>query len=122
VTRDDVKREVGEATKTVGAYAAQERDAYHQKLNQELAALDVKLEKLKADAKRLGGKAQEKWDAMQPELDARRAALVKRMDEVKVATAEGWKDIRDASEKAWTALREGFDNAAREFDAIESDK
>lgn len=122
VTQEDVKREAAEAAKTAGAYADQERDAYHKKLSDEMAALDVKMAKLKADAEKLGGKAQEKWDAMRPELEAKQVVMRERLTELKKATAESWKDVRAGAEKAWDALRLGFEEASREFEPAPASK
>lgn len=122
VTQEDVKREVDEAAKTAGAYADQERDAYHKKLSEEMAQLDAKMAKLKEDAQKLGGKAQEKWEAMRPELEAKQAVMRERLAELKKATAESWKELRTGAEKAWDALRVGFEEASREVEPAPATK
>jgi predicted transcriptional regulator len=91
--------------------ATSDRAAAEQRLSNELKSVDAKMAELKAQAQRAGDKAKSEWEARRPQLEAQREALAKKLDEVKNASQETWREMQPKLEAALSELNNGFKDA-----------
>jgi len=56
-----------------------------------------------------------KWNQQNSDLEAQRATLRNRMDELKDSSGEARKELREGADSAWEELKAAFDKVAKEL-------
>ena len=111
-TGEDVRRDVGKAADTTGAYLSEKRDEYAAELKQRLGGLDVKIAELKQRANELGKDAHERWKPQLDRLEELRQETESKLESVQKASGPAWEDIKQGAESAWKKLHESYEHAS----------
>lgn len=124
-TAEDVKREAGEAFETSSQYAKEQAEELHRQLQRKIDELGPQIERLKSQARDLKEQAKPEWDKRIAQLEEQRRVAQQKLDAWKKASPEAWKELKTGASRAWSDLKESYDNAARHFenaDGAESSK
>lgn len=104
VTTEDVKKDVGQAVKTVTEYSEQAKEKFIAKLDKQMDDLDAQIAKLQKQGTEMTGDAKEEWDKKVNDLIAKRDVLKDKMKQAKEATREKWDEVQKNAESAWEDL------------------
>lgn len=115
VTSEDVRRDAGQAAKTVADYSQQSKEEFEKKLEARLDELDAEIAKLREKGRDLKDKAKADWDRKMADLEVKRDAARAKLAEVGRSSAKAWKDVQKGAESAWDELDKAFRDAAGEF-------
>ena len=115
VTSEDVRRDAGQAAKTVVEYSRQTKDEFQNKLETRLKELDAEIAKLHEKGRDLTDQAKTDWDRKMVDLETKRDAARAKLAEVRDSSAEAWKDVQKGAQSAWDDLDKAFHEASREF-------
>ena len=85
------------------------------KLADQLNALDKKLDELKIKAASSAGAAKAEYDKTVDELQGKRKEIEEHLQKLKVASEEGWKELKRGTKKAIGSLNKSIDNAIKKF-------
>lgn len=119
VTAEDVKKEAKEAADTAERYAIQKKEEYQKDAEERLAGLEKQIDALNAKIGTLGDKAQLEMKETLKELQAKREAVRKKLDELREPTEMAWKDIKSGIEAAMEELAAAYQKAASRFQETE---
>jgi hypothetical protein len=115
VTGKDVREAYGQAADTTKAYVSQTRDDYVAKGQRELDDVDAQIAKLRGEAKDAASDARVRIDGAIARLESQRAQVASRMDDLKNATGDAWKDMANGLDQALDDLHSSAKNAADHF-------
>jgi hypothetical protein len=123
--KDDAQNIADDAAKAAEEASAtfeKERKEMVDETNEQLSALDKKIESSKADIKKAGKKADKKLTDGLAELEKEKETMGARLKEIENSTAEGWNDFKskmsnlgDNIQDAGKELKEGVKDAAKEL-------
>ena len=85
------------------------------KLSGKLNDLDKKLEGLKAKAASSVGTVKADYEKTINELRAKRKEVEEKLQKLKTASGEGWKELKKGTKKALDSMSKSIDNAIRKF-------
>ena len=108
VSSEDVKKEAKEAVGAAVEYVNQERDEFVNKAQKDMDAINVRIEELKKKAQDATGEAKVKLEQQIESLEQRRQAAEEKLDALKSATGEAWKDLKADVEAAIHHLKQSF--------------
>lgn len=77
----------------------------------ELGKFGHRLEALKAQAGKLGGRAKAELEGLIQEVEKKMAVAEKRLEEFKSASAEAWREAKSKTDSALKDLEESYDRA-----------
>ena len=96
--REDMRREVAEAARAIGAYSQAERDQALQRAGSALDAMDRRIEQTRRgwvnDTERKSAKAREDRERLLAELRAQRADAAKQYRAMQEASAGNWERVK----------------------------
>lgn len=96
--REDMRREVAEAARAIGAYSQAEREQALQRAGSALDAMDQRIEQTRRgwvnDAERKSAKAREDRERLLAELRAQRADAAKQYRAMQEASAGNWERVK----------------------------
>ncbi len=115
VNIDDVRREAANSAETIATYAHQDQDRLVNELNEQLVAMDGKIEDLRIQGAELANEAKDSWDSKLSRLDLKRRAAKAKLVEIENSTARAWDEVTKGTQLAWEELQEAFQSAADEF-------
>lgn len=108
--REDMRREVAEAAKAIGAYSQAERDQALQRAKSALDAMDRRIENMQRgwvdDAERRSAKAHENRERLLADLRKQRADAAERYRAMQGASAEAWEGVRKQFVASYESLAE----------------
>ena len=94
VSAKDVKKETGEALEAAKVYALQQKEEYQKKMEVKLKELVTQIDKMKAEAKDSTAEAKAGFEKRIQEMETRREAAGKKLDEIKKSSAEAWQNLK----------------------------
>ncbi|MGH9339628.1 MAG: coiled coil domain-containing protein [Acidobacteriota bacterium] len=89
-----------------------EEKSYQQRMEEQFRRLSRKIDEVLSQAE---NKARSEYQRRSPEIRAKTKEAREKLDELKTASGDAWKDLKPGFEKAWTELRKAFDEAASRF-------
>ncbi|MDW7710902.1 MAG: hypothetical protein SCH98_10535 [Deferrisomatales bacterium] len=107
-TFEDVKRQLAETARALGAYSAEQRDEAVKKAKPALDALDARLDRLEQQTKA-------KWAEMDETARERAAATLEALRRQRNTVAEWYGGLQHSSQEAWERTKKGFSDA---YDAL----
>ena len=108
VTSEEVKKEAKEAVGATAEYATQERDEFVNKAQEDMDAINVKMEELKKKMQEETGEAKAKLEQQIQKLEPERQVAEEKLAALKSATGEAWKDLKADVEAAIDRLKQSF--------------
>ena len=114
---EDVSRETVEALQAARAYTIHQKKDYQQKIEAKLEELAKGIATLQAKAERAGAKGQSELNTMIAELQRKKEAARRHVEELKDSSAEAWVDLKVAMETAMKDLEKGYEQARARFGA-----
>jgi len=100
-TKEDVKKEVGEAVDTIKSYSIEKKDEAVTKAKQALDNFDARMEKWEQNAK-------EKKEKAVAQLKEKRRQVAERYEEMKRATKENWEKTKSRFLKDYQEMEEEY--------------
>lgn len=88
-----------------------QKDAYVEKLEARLDQVKAQIAQLEARGREVEADAKVKIQRKVEDLRGRRESMVDTMNEIKQASGESWRALREGVEKALTSLTEGLSEA-----------
>ena len=116
VTKEDVRRDAGQALNTASDFANQSKEEFQNKLDARLKELDTEMAALREKGRDLQGDAKADWERKMADLEKKRDAARAKLAEVGQSSAEAWKDVQQGAQSAWEDLDKAFHEASGEFD------
>ena len=86
----------------------QDRKAYEEKLDRQLARWQVDLDHLKASTRRIQVDGMMAYDKALDDLQARHGEAAARLHDLKLAGDEAWESLKDSSEHVWVEFKALF--------------
>ncbi|MCB1740767.1 MAG: hypothetical protein KDK91_10375 [Gammaproteobacteria bacterium] len=105
VTRSDVEREVSDAGRTLGRYAAEQKDQAVKEAEQLALALDERIERLEAQARTASEASAAKLNSALEAMRHKRAVMEARLAALRKSSSGAWEDIRQGFVGAWYELK-----------------
>lgn len=115
VTTQDVKREAKEAVQTTAAYASQKKEKYVSEAETRYNELKQRIDELAAKGESLKDEAKADIKKQIGELQAKQADVLDRLEEMKSASGEAWKDVASGFEAAFEELEKAYQDALSRF-------
>jgi hypothetical protein len=115
VTGKDVRDAYGDAASTTKAYVSQTRDEYVAKAQREMDDADAELARLRSEAKGAAADTKVRIDASIASLEARRAQAAARLNDLKNATGDAWRDMTAGVDRALAELQSSAKSAKERF-------
>ncbi len=115
VNMDDVRRDTANALETTSAYSQQNKEKLVNKLKDQLANMDTKIEKLRVRGEGLASDAKTKWDLKMLDLEVKRKSANAKLNEIKNSTADAWGHVEKGAQSAWEELERAFQDASSDF-------
>jgi hypothetical protein len=115
VTAGDVRRETREAAEAAGTLAAQKKAEYQKRMEEELEDLDRRIERLKARAADAGEEARARLEKELAELEPKREAARKKLEQFQAASAEAWEDMKEGVGNAFDELKQAYQRASERY-------
>lgn len=91
------------------------RDSYIRKLEEQIDELKGVIDQIMATGKKMKGEADEQLSREKKELETRYNILKSKLDDIRNAGDEAWKDLHIGTKKAWTDMAEAIRSAASKF-------
>jgi len=91
------------------------KKSYLAKLASQLNDLDKKLDELKAKAASSVGTVKAEYEKTVDELRGKRKEAEEHLQKLKVASKEGWKELKRGTRKVIGSMNESIENAIRKF-------
>jgi uncharacterized protein YukE len=91
------------------------KEAYEKKIQGQLDELGADIDKLKARAESAEGDTQLEYYKQVEDLSAKQEAANEKLEEVRKAGGEGWKDLKEGLDSAWDSLSRSVKSAASRF-------
>lgn len=106
-----VEHTVKKVPAETGDEAGESKAAFERMLSGKLEKLEAEIRELKLEVEKLEDMAKEKWTEEVAELEAKRQAARKKLEEVAEATGEAWRHLQEGATKAWEDLEEAVRKA-----------
>jgi len=87
-----------------------DREAYEAKLDEQLAAWEADIERLKLKAKGVGVDGMMKFDQAIERMQCKRTEARVHLGNLKAASDDTWEQVKAGSEKAWAEFKAIFKN------------
>jgi hypothetical protein len=94
----------------------QERKAYEQKIEAQMAEWRAEFDKLKARSKEAGADTRAKLAGEMAELDEKTRVARKKLAELRDSSDDAWQDVKSGFESSWHALQNAAHAARQRFD------
>jgi len=91
------------------------KEAYQKKLEAQLKEWDRQLDQLMAKAKKAGAEARTKVEDELANLKNQRAAVQKKLDELRNRGEDAWEELTDGVEKAWADISDALGKVVARF-------
>jgi uncharacterized coiled-coil DUF342 family protein len=91
------------------------KQAYEKKLQAKLDEWNAEIDKLKAKANSAEADAQLEYNRQIDELRTKQNEAQKKLDELKEASEDAWKDLKAGIENAWDSLGSSIKSAVSRF-------
>jgi len=114
-SRKDVKREMRELLNTIKAHTFEQKEAYGKAIENKLRDIDARTEALQARAARAKAKAQAELRERIAELKDDREVMRKKLQELRLASAQSWEDMKSGIAAAAEDLAQAYDDALSHF-------
>lgn len=108
VTSEEVQRKVTDAMETAADYAKQEKDEYVAKVQKEMDETRRDIERLKSKGKTASAKTKAEIDRDIRAAEAKWNVAEEKLQQVKAASAESWKNLRSGMDKAVDDVKRFF--------------
>ncbi|GJL75670.1 coiled coil domain-containing protein [Nitrosomonas sp.] len=92
-----------------------DKEAYLQKVQAKLDEWDAEINKLKAKMSGASADAKIEMNKQIESLESERSEVRQKYEELKNASGDAWKDVRDGMETAWNRVSDSFKRAADRF-------
>lgn len=115
VSVEDVKKESKEAIQTTAAYAGQQKEQYMSEAETRFNELRQKIDDLAAKGESLKEEAKADIKKQMGELQEKQADVLERIEEMKSASGEAWKDVATGFEEAFEDLEKAYQKALSRF-------
>ncbi|MGE3974653.1 MAG: hypothetical protein AB7F59_09020 [Bdellovibrionales bacterium] len=97
------------------AVQADEKSKFQERMNKDLARLDVELDKLKLKSREAVGTARTELDEQIKNAEAQRKEVTVKMKQMAEATGDAWKDIKNGAESAYSEMKKALTRASSHF-------
>ncbi len=114
-TAGDVQKEAAEAVQASKEFAVETKDEFVKTTEEKVAALDRKIEELKAQGKDRKDRASAAWKKEMADLQAKRAKLSKDFGALKKSSGNAWQKMKDGVKSAVNSLEKSYEEAKAEF-------
>lgn len=121
VTVGDVREQSAEALDSAGMLAKQTRDEYAQQVEDEVEAMQQRLEKLQAKTESMGAQANAAWEDRLDQLAAKRQDLQDSMKAVTDSTGDAWRELAQGLTRSRQEMADALQKAEAEFKAQSAD-
>ncbi len=91
------------------------REAYQEKLSAQLDFWRAKIDQLEGQARKADADARIRYNEQLEDLKAKQSAAEARLEELKTAGDDAWKDLRGGLEDAWRKMDDSTDSAVKRF-------
>lgn len=115
VTAEDVRRDTSKAADTALKAASQAQEDFMMRLKSNLADMDTEIAKLHEKGLALKDEARTRWNATMADLEVKRDALLKQVDELGKSTGAAWERLEEGAQSAWDDLQKAYQEASKEF-------
>ncbi|MCM1981693.1 hypothetical protein [Lyngbya confervoides] len=88
---------------------------YQQKMNENLAKLDAKIEELKTKAMAAKAEQRQNYRDLVADLEAKKASLELKLQNLKSSGQDAFDSLKDGVDSAWSELQTAFDRAKSSF-------
>lgn len=92
-----------------------ERNQYIEKVRARIAQWDAEIDRMKAKADEAEADARIEYEKQMREMQARRDEGVDRLEMLREASDEAWKDVRSGFDRAWDEISGAFDRAMSRY-------
>ncbi len=110
-TVQDVKKNAQELATSVTDLAQQTKEAFVAKAESDLADMNGRIAELKSRADKAQGDAKAKLDLAVAQLERQRQAATEKLNAVKDASGDAWKDMSAGFASAWEEMKKAYDTA-----------
>ena len=114
-TKEDVKAANRQAVDTTAAYVKQERDEFIAQSQRDLDTMKASIDELNNHIKTADKDNKKKFELTLQDLKKQQRVANMKLDELKAARKEDWKNFKAKVEKANNDLKQGYENAKAEF-------
>lgn len=94
----------------------EEKKAYQKTMEEKLADLGAKIDKLQGKAEKAGGDAKAELNQQIKNLKEKRDVAKKKMAELNSSKGEAWKSLKSGMQSAWDELSSAVDKATSKLD------
>jgi hypothetical protein len=93
----------------------EEKNLYREKFEAKLKELKAQIDVIEAKAAQVKAESKIEYQKQMEELRRKREAVGHRLEEIKIASGEAWKDLKGGMEKGMDDLKQGIDQAMDRF-------
>jgi len=115
VDAQDVKKDAQQAVDTAGQFAQQEKDDFVNASQQQLEEAKQELARLKGEAQAAKGETKAKLDGQVEALQRKWDMAELRMEQLKQAGGESWKNLKQGMSDALADLRQSYEQAKQDL-------
>ena len=115
VSKEDVKKEVGEAYDATKAYTQEQIQAFRKETESRLDEYKEEIDQLQAKAEKLGGDAKAKAEQQLTALRQKRDDVSEKLKDLSSSGADAWEQLKSGIDAAMEDLGNAYKKAAAEF-------
>jgi len=115
VTPGTIAKEARETVEVTAQYTAQEKEAFQQKAQEELAELQKRMAALQAKAAKASASARTELQKSMQELEAKKDAARRQLDGLKSATDAKWSEMKAGAHASIEELNQSYQRLRSKF-------
>ena len=115
VSGEDVKEEAMEAYDTAKAYTQEQMQAFHEQMVTRLAKYNDDIDRLQANAEKLGGDAKLKAEQQLTALRQKRDEVSEKLKDLSSSSGDAWEQLKSGIDAAMDDLGNAYKKAVAEF-------
>ncbi|MFP4488136.1 MAG: hypothetical protein ACLFN1_02425 [Bacteroidales bacterium] len=116
VTEEDVAQEMGEAAGTTAAYLEGEKDEVLNKLNEQAAEMENRIDELKVKYESASDETKEELEEQIETMENRLGTFNEKIKDIDDSAGDAWKDFKEGTAKAMNDLEKSIEEAEKEFE------
>jgi predicted small secreted protein len=106
---------VKEDSRQAADYTYEKKEEYQHALSRQRQELDVKIDELKAKARRASDAVKAEFARDMEALDRQKAVLAQKMEAVKASSASAWNDVKAGANSAMDSVKQTYEKAKARF-------
>lgn len=115
----EVQKKVNEAAKATSEFTAEKKDEFVQAMQKKLAALDDKIDAVRAKASEQGAEIDKETQQALDALKKKQKEAADKLKELRSQAPDAWQDFQDGVNDALNDLQHAYNDAASHFKSSE---